>query len=190
MSKKKIGITVIICITLVLIVFGLYNLGNRLFNRYSPPTITVSKTGISSSGGFINPVTIEKLRVDSLGKEERPTKYIIEYITTCFIERAGGENAVALNEIKFNEPGRYHWSDDNTNILVVHPDGASKRTKSIQRPVLMSGHAEFDICPLKFKNDNWYFIDFRDRVFIGVYVYVDKTGLIHQYNAYGNVLPK
>jgi len=128
--------------------------------------------------------------VDSLGKEERPTKYIIEYIATCFIEQADGEYTVALNEIKFNEPGRYHWTEDTVNISVFHPDGASKRTESIQRSGLISGHPQFNICPLKFRNDNWYFINFQDPLFIGVYVYIDKTGLVHQYDAYSGVLPK
>ena len=174
---------------MLLLAFGAYYFGHFFSDRYLPPNIIVTKNEIISSGGFMNPITIEKLKVVTFGKEKRPTKYTIEYITTCFIKQRDGEPPVALKEIKLNESGRYIWSEENVHISIVHPEGFSKRIDSTQRLILSSGSQKFDICPLKFENGNWYFLNFQDPVLIGVYIYVDETGIIHQYAAYGGALP-
>jgi len=129
----------------------------------------------------MDPLTIERLKVDSIGKENRPTKYTIEYVTTCSIKQKDGQAPVALKEVKLNEPGNYSWSEENVHISVVHPDGISKRIDSAQRVILSMGRENFDICPLNFEKETWYFINFQDPVFIGVYVYVDKMDTLHQY---------
>jgi len=137
----------------------------------------------------MNPITIEKLKVDSSGKEKRPVKYTIEYATTCTIKQKEGEQPVSLKEIKFNEPGRYSWSEENVNISIEHPDGFSKRIYLIEKPISSAELLKFATCPLKFEKGNWYFINFFDPFFIGVYIYVDKAGALWQYNVYSKALP-
>ncbi len=185
-SKKIVFISVL---SILLIVFGVRYFVDLFSNRYLPPTILVTKNEISSSGGFMNPITIEKLKVDSFGKEKRPTKYTVEYVTTCSIKQKDGEQPVALNEVRLNEPGRYSWSEEKANVSIFHPEGFSNRIDTAQRIILSKGQQKYSICPLKFENENWYFINFQDPIFIGVYVCVDKTGTIHQYAAYSQVLP-
>lgn len=107
---KTVVIIFIILSFIALLAFGIYYFGKPFLRSYSPPDITVSKNTITSSGGFMDPVTIEKLKVDSFGKEKRPTKYTIEYVATCSIKQKEGAQPVALNEIKLNEPGRYTWT--------------------------------------------------------------------------------
>ena len=189
MTKRTKTIIFILVISIFLLAFGVYYLGNFILKAYSPPEIIVTKNEIISSGGFMDPITIEKLKVDSFGKGERPAKYTIEYITTCSIKQKDGEPPVALREVKLNEPGRYSWSEENVYISIVHPEGISKRIDSAQRLILSMGHQNFSICPLKFEKENWYFINFQDPIFIGVYIYVDKTGTIHQHAAYSRILP-
>ena len=81
----------------------------------------------------MDPVTIEKLKVDSLGKDQRPVKYVIEYVTTCSIKQNEGEPPVALKQIELNEPGRYSWSGEDVDISIVHNDGFCKRSDSTQK---------------------------------------------------------
>jgi hypothetical protein len=174
---------------MLLLAFGAYYFGHFFSDRYLPPNIIVTKNEIISSGGFMNPITIEKLKVVTFGKEKRPTKYTIEYVTTCTIKQKDGEPPVALKEIKLNEPGRYSWTEENVDISISHPEGLSKRIDSTQRLILSTGHELFDTCPLKFENDNWYFVNFQDPVITGIYVYADNNGVIHQYVALSGISP-
>jgi len=100
MTKRAAGIIFISLSLIALIAFGIYHFGNYFLISYAPPDVTVTKNEIISTGGFMEPVTIEKLKVDSLGKEKRPTKYTIQYVTTCSIKQKDGEPPVALKEIK------------------------------------------------------------------------------------------
>jgi len=189
MTKGTVRIILISLTVMTLLLVSVYYLGNQFVRSYAPPNITITKNEIISSGGFMDPVTIEQIKVDSIGKEKRPTKYIIEYVTTCTIQQKEGEPPVALKEIKLKEPGPYSWTAENTHIPIAHPEGLSKRINPSQKLILSTGQDKFDTCPLEFKNDSWYFINFQDPVFIGVYVYIDKTGMIHQYASYSGKAP-
>ena len=132
----------------------------------------------------MDPVTIEKLKVDSLGKDQRPVKYVIEYVTTCSIKQNEGEPPVALKQIELNEPGRYSWSGEDVDISIVHNDGFCKRSDSTQKFTLKMKQQKLDVCPLTLENENWYFINFQDPLITGVYVHFDTTGVLKQYVAY------
>ena len=189
MTKGSTRILVILVTFIVVVAFAVYHFGHFFSERYLPPKVTVTKNEIIGSGGFMNSITIEKLKVDSFGKDKRPTNYTIEYLTTCFIKQKDGEPPVALKEIKLDESGRYIWSEEIAHISVAHAEGSSKRITSTQRIIVRAGLRKFDICPVKFENGNWYFLDFQDPVFIGIYLYVDENGTIHQYDAYSGELP-
>jgi hypothetical protein len=188
MTKGTKSTIIIVVISLLIIVFGVLYFKKSIFNRYSPPEITVTKNEITSSGGFSEPVAIERLKVDSFGKEKRPAKYTIEYVATCVIKQKDSEAPTALKTIQLNEAGTYNWSGQNARISIIHPDGFSKRINSAQTSISM-GQPTFAICPLKFESGNWYFVNFQDPVFIGVYVYVDTSGVLQQYAAYSDRSP-
>jgi len=178
-----------ILLTIVLIAGGgIYFLLN-FFRSFAPDDIAITKSEIRSSNGFINPITIEKLKVDSLGKDQRPIKYTIDYITTFGIKQKDDEPPVGLKQIKLNESGRYSWSEENVNISIVHDDGYSKRISSVERLILSMGNQNFETCPLKFEEETWYFINFLDPQVVGVYIYIDKVGVLHKYAAYSGVSP-
>src|SRR5262245_15647011 len=144
MTRRTISKISLVIASISLLLFGVYYFGNHLLNRYSPPSVIITKNEIISSGGFIDPVTIEKLKVDSFGQGTRPSKYTIEYIATCTIEQKDVEAPVALTEIKLNESGRYHWTGDTVNIPIFHGEASSKRIDSIQGPILAKRHRELD----------------------------------------------
>jgi hypothetical protein len=184
MSKTRRNIFFILVPSIIMLVVGVFYFSNFLSRAYSPPNVVVTKNEIISSGGFMDPVSIEKLKVDAVGESKRPTKYTIEYIATCHIKQKDGELPVALDEIILNVPGRYSWSEENVHISIVHPEGVSKRIDTVRRSILSMGHQNFSICPIKFEKGNWYFINFGDPIFIGVYVYIDQAGTLYQYAAY------
>ena len=145
MTRKATNTVFILVTFILLLAFGAYRFGHLFSDRYLPPKIIITKNEIISPGGFMNPVTIEKLRVQTFSKEKRPIKYTIEYITTCSLKQVEGEPPVALKEIKLYESGRYIWSEENVHISIVHPEGFSKRIDSTQRLILSSGPQNFDL---------------------------------------------
>lgn len=188
MTKKIRNILIVVGI-LVSIGFGVLYFIYNFLSAFASDDITITQTEIRSSRGFVNPITIEKLKVDSIGEDQRPVKYTIEYVTTCGIKQQEGKPPVALKQIKLTEPGRYRWSEENVNIPIVHGDGYSKRIDSIQRIIWSMGRQKFDICPIKFESGNWYFITFLDPSIIGVYVYINEAGKLTQYTTYSGVSP-
>ena len=186
MTKTTI---LIILLVLVLLVGGGLYCGNKVLTAFRPAKINITKTEISSSEVFVNPITIEKLKVDSIGQDQRPVKYTIKYLTTCGIKQKSGKPPIPLNKIKLDESGRYGWTEEIVNIPVIHADGYSQRIDSAQRMIWSMGKQKFDICPLRFEKDTWYFINILDPQIIGVYVYIDDTGMIHQYTTYSGVSP-
>ena len=164
MTKKTSTILLIFLAVGLLAIVGLYFV-RSFFASFAPDEIIVTKTEISSSDGFVNPITIEKIKVDSLGKEQRPVKYSIEYLTTCSIKQEGGKPPVPLEVIKLNEAGRYSWSEEKVNIPIVHPDGYSSRSRmdSMQGIIWSMDSKQLDTCPFKFRNGDWYFVNFLTR---------------------------
>jgi hypothetical protein len=189
MKKRNHNFIVLIVVILGSIAVGAVYLFNTFCRSFAPDKIVVTKVEITSSRGFVNPITIEKLKVDSLGREQRPVKYTIEYVTTCSIQQKDGNPPVALKKISLVESGRYSWSQENVNIQIVHPDGYSKRIRSSERLIWSSGDPKFESCPLVFEKESWYFINLLDPQIVGVYVYIDSIGNLHRYTTYSGVSP-
>ena len=190
MARKRS--TILLTLLLIgLLVFGILYFVRSFFASFAPAEIEITKTEISSPEGFVNPVTIEKLRVDSLGKDHRPVKYSVEYLTTCSIKQEDGKSPVPLNTIKFDEAGRYSWSEEKIHIPIVHNDGYSlrRRMDSIQSIIWSVGSKRLDICPLRFEKKSWYFLNFLNPQVVGIYVYIDSGGTLKQYPAYSGVSP-
>jgi hypothetical protein len=190
LTRKTSTILLIFLAGGLLAIVGLYLVRSFLVS-FAPDEIVITKTEISSSDGFVNPITIEKIKVDSLGNEQRPVKYSIEYLTTCSIKQEGGKPPVPLKSIKLNESGRYNWSEERRSIPIVHADGYSKRTRkdSVQDIIWSLGSNQSATCPLKFEKGSWYFINFHDPQIVGIYIYIDSSGALKQYPAYSGVSP-
>ncbi len=188
---KKTSIILLIFLTIGLIFFIGFYFAHRFLSALAPDEIKITETEISSSYGFINPITIEKLRVDSIGKEQRPVKYSIEYLTTCSVKQEGGKPPVPIRNIKLNEVGRYTWSEEKRNIPIFHPDGYSSRIRmdSIQGIIWSMGSTQLETCPLRFEKGSWYFVNVLDPQIVGIYFYIDSSGTLKQYPTYSGVSP-
>jgi hypothetical protein len=189
MRKRTRNIIIIVSLTLILLAAGVIYFLYTFFSAFAPNDITVTKTEIRSSYGFVNSITIERLKVDSFGAQQRPAKYTIEYFTTCSIKQEAGKPPIELKKVKLNESGRYSWSEEKVNIPIVHRDGYSPRHNESQRILLSTGKKGFDICPLKFEKETWYFIHFLDPQIVGIYLYIDKNDNLKQYPTYSGVSP-
>jgi hypothetical protein len=159
------------------------------FSAFRPAEITVTKTAITSNRGFINPITIEKLKVDSFSEEQLPVKYVIEYLTTCSIKRVEGKPPVGLKKIRLTQPGRYSWSQEKVNIPITHVDRYRKRNDSGGGMIWSTSTERSAICPINFQKGNWYFIDFLDPGIVGIYIYIDSNDRVRQHTVYSGVSP-
>jgi len=189
MTGKARNITILITLLIAGIIGGGVYFFKSFFSAFAPAKITITETEILSSRGFVNPVTIEKLKVDSIGEDQRPVKYVIEYLTTCSVKQVVGKPPVALNRIKLDKPGRYTWSEEKVNIPVTHIELSRNRTDSIQGIIWSMGSHHFDICPIKFEQGNWYFVTFLDPQIVGAYIFIDNKGTLRQYMTYSGVSP-
>ena len=187
----------ILILFVVLLVSGWIYLLSSFFTAFSknalsafaPDEITISNSEIVSSRGFINPVTIEKLKVDSIGEDQRPVKYEIEYLATCAIKQTDGKPPVPLKKIELVKPGRYYWSEEKVSIPITHIELSRKRMDSIQGIIWSTGNQHFDICPIKFESGNWYFVTFLDPQIVGAYIFIGKNGKLQQFMTYSGVSP-
>ena len=182
-------IILITLLTLALLISGAVYFVYNFLSALKPAKITITKTEIRSSRGFINPITIEKIKIDSIGENQRPVKYTINYVTTCAIKQQSNRPPVALNKINLNKSGRYSWSEEDVSISVVHDDGLSQRESSFQGITWSNESKSYNICPIKFDKKNWYFINFQDPQIVGIYIYIDNAGELHQYTTYTGVSP-
>jgi hypothetical protein len=163
-------------------------LGNYL-NSIAPDSITISENEIVSLRGLINVVTIEKLKVDSIGEEMWPVKYEIVYLTTCGIKQEQDKPPVPLHTIFLNKPGRYAWSEEEVHIPMSHFGLSRSRLDSSEGAIWATETKELEVCPLKFELDHWYFITFLDPQIVGAYVFIDNNNHLQQYTIYSGVSP-
>ena len=182
---------------ILLISCGCIFLFISLFNYFTKKNLTdlgsdkivISEKTIISSHGFINPVTIEKLKIDSIGPEQRPVKYEIVYIATCAIKQANRIPPVTLKKIALDKPGEYSWSEEKVNIPIYHMGLLRKRMDTVQSIIWANGTQRFDTCPIKFEPGNWYFVTFLDPEIVGVYIFVENDGSFRQFMTYSRVSP-
>ena len=189
MTDRARNTLIITSLILLGFICGTIYLAKNFFSSFAPDKISITKNEITSSLGFINPITIEKLKVDSIGKEQRPVKYVIEYLTTCSIKQVARRPPVPLKQINLTESGRYSWSEENVNIPITHTELSRTRMDSVKGIIWSEGRQMLDVCPIKFESGNWYFVTFLDPQIVGIYIYVDDKGGLRQYMTYSGVSP-
>ena len=186
-SWKKIGL-LISSIIIVLVLSAVF-LINQFLTSLQPPKIEITENYISTNQNFTNAVTLEKISVDSIGRNGLPVKYTVNYWTRCYIDLPKGRAPEPPNKIVFSEKGDYWWIEEESDIQYIH--------KGLQREKLGENNS-FPIrlqlemlptCPLKFEREQWYFITVGDPQVTGIFFIIDEYGKEHQYMISSGVSP-
>jgi hypothetical protein len=107
MSRTSKLILIIGSAIILVIIGGLYFL-KTFFSAFAPPKVTVTKDFISTNRDFINGVTIEKIRVDSMGDTNYPVKYTVLYSTSCNIHHPTDKPPNSPSKIEFASQANIH----------------------------------------------------------------------------------
>ena len=189
---NPLNISLFIIVTAILISCGLIpNLGCdiKMTNEY-----------IESTCGLHNGVRFEELQVDSFYEDKTPKIY---KVLVAFKGRLDESKTKDLDRIYFNESsGKYVWQTDTTAAGVYHKWGIHRERIDIKKNILPDTGNEVEvvitkdsvvrfggrpsinlenynskrqfICPIKFKPDTWYYLNFFDQRY-EAYLYVDKN---------------
>jgi hypothetical protein len=188
MTKTTKTITIILSIVLLLAFGGLYFLYS-FFSAFAPQKVTITKDYISTNRDFINGVTIEKIKVDSIGQENYPIKYTVTYWTSCSIDHPNYKPPNPPDKIYFKKEGKYWWTEENVSIPFIHDGLSRSTTDSSNRLHWSMGDKKFKTCPIEFEKGQWYFFRLGDPQVTGIFFYIDKTGKEHQYFLASGVSP-
>ena len=173
----------------VILSINLGGLTSCIFSALAPPKLTIIKDYISTDRDFINGVTIEKVRVDSIGNQGYPVKYTTVYTTHCGIHHPTNRPPEPPNKIKFNKPGKYSWDEDTIKVRYIHSGLAKESSDSTKKLWWLDKFGDYPVCPIKFENEQWYFITIGDPQVTGVFFYIDNLNKGHQYFLASGVSP-
>ncbi len=185
--RAKIIIVIISIITLI-VIGGLYFL-NYFLSALAPPKVTITKDYISTNRDFINGVTIEKIQVDSIGKNEYPVKYTILYATSCNIHHPTNKPPNPPSKIEFYKPGKYSWDEDTVKVRYISNGFSRQCLDTANKLWWLNKFGKHPVCPLKFEQGQWYFITIGDPQVTGLFFYIDKDNKEHQYYLESGVSP-
>ena len=188
MKHKKLIISIVVTSILLMLlafIYGIY----IFFSAFAPQKITITTTYISTNKDFINGVTIEKLKVDSLGTQNYPVKYTVTYKTACVIIHPQNKPPTPPNKIYFTKEGKYLWYQEFVNIPYIH-NGLDRQTKELQeRLMVITEQNTFKTCPIALEKDQWYFFTFSDPQITGIFFYINSMGKSTQYLFASGVSP-
>ena len=188
--KRKSKRTLLIGLSIIVLVVG-----GGLFLLYSflqalgPPTVTITKNHISTNRDFINGVTIEKIQVDSIGDEGYPIKYTVLYSTSCNIHHPTNKPPNPPDKIEFYKPGKYSWDEDTIKVRYIHKGLTRQSLDTTNKLWWLNKFGDYPICPIKFEQQQWYFIIIGDPKVTGIFFYIDKDNKEHQYYLESGVSP-
>lgn len=188
MTRRTKTIAIILSVILLLVFGGLYFLYS-FFSAFAPPKVTITENYISTNRDFINGVTIEKIKVDSIGSENYPVRYTVTYWTSCGIDHPKNNPPDPPDKIYFKKEGKYWWTEEYVNISFIHEGLSRQTTDSTNRLLWSIGEKRFKTCPMKFEKEQWYFITIGDPQVTGIFFYLDNTGKEHQYFLPSGVSP-
>jgi hypothetical protein len=188
MRKRTKTIIIIFSVITLIVIGGLYFLKSFL-SAFSPPKVTVTRDYISTNGDFINEVTIEKILVDSIGDKGYPIKYTTYYATSCNIQHPTNKPPNPPSKIDFYEPGKYSWDEDTIKVRYIHNGLSRQSLDTTNKLWWLSKFGDYPICPLKFEQEQWYFITIGNPQVTGIFFYIDKHNKEHQYYLESGVSP-
>jgi hypothetical protein len=186
MATWKKTLIIVSSLLIVLIVSGLF-LVNQFLCAIAPPKIKITQEYISTNQDFINGLTIEKIRVDSMAQNGTPAKYTVFYWTSCSIDYPEGRPPDPPDKIYFNKKGKYWWTEEYVDLKCVH---IGLRRETLDNRIQVSiGEEKFSTCPMEFQKEQWYFIRTYDHAVTGIFFFIDKDGEEHQYYIASGVSP-
>ena len=188
MTKQSKRTILILSILVVTIIGGIY-FAKSFFNAFAPPDLTITKDYIVTNRDFVNGVTIEKIKVDSIGDKGYPIKYTTLYTTSCNIEHPTNKPPDPPSKIDFFKPGKYWWNEDTIKIRYVHTGLTRQPLDSISKTWWLNQHGKLSTCPLKLEKEQWYFITIGDPQVTGLFFYIDKNDEEHQHFLASGVSP-
>lgn len=167
-------------IILIFIVGGLIFV-KQFFNAFAPPKIEINTEYISTDRNFINGLTIEMIRADSIGENGYPIEYTTFYTTTCNIQHSKNDPPNPPSKIFFNEISKYTWDVDTISVKYIHNSFSRELKSSSDNPFMFEKYREYPTCPLKFEAEQWYFFTIGDPQVTGIFFFIEKKGKDHQY---------
>ena len=191
MKKKAKAILVFSLITvsvIILLIVVANFIFNSFFNAFAPPKVTVTKNYISTNRDFINGVTIEKINVDLMG-DNYPIKYTVLYTTSCNIQHPTNKPPNPPSKIEFYKPGKYSWDEDTIKVRYIHNGLSRQSLDTTNKLWWLNKFGDYPVCPIKFEQEQWYFITMGNPQVTGIFFYIDKSGKEHQYFLASGVSP-
>lgn len=183
----KIIVIAIFAIPLLL-VCGQYFL-KSYFSTFAPPKVTVTKDFISTNRDFINGVRIEKIKVDSMGDNSYPIKYTVLYTTSCNIHHPTNNPPNPPSKIEFYKPGKYSWDEDTIKLRYIHNGLSRQLLDTTNKRWWLNKFGDYPVCPIKFEQEQWYFITIGNPQVTGIFFYIDKSGQEYQYFLASGISP-
>lgn len=187
LNKSKKLITIIFPIIVFWFLVGLFIL-NLFYMAIESPKVTMTKKYISTTSEFDHCVTIEKIKVDSVGLKKYPVKYTVTYLTSCHIGSPNGKPSNPPEKIRFNKEGNYWWTEENVNMQFIHYHFRRELVNSDRISESM-GETKYSTCPLEFEKEQWYFVTIHDPGVTGIFFYIDKNGREHEYFIESGISP-
>ena len=187
--SRKAKIIVIIISAITLLIVGVQYFLKSFFSAFAPPKVTVTKDFISTNRDFINGVTIEKINVDSMGNNNYPIKYTVLYSTSCHIHHPTTKPPTPPNKIEFHKPGKYSWDEDTIKVRYIRNGLSRQSVDTTTKLWWLNKFGDYPVCPIKFEQEQWYFITIGDPQVTGIFYYIDETGEEHQYFLASGVSP-
>ena len=182
------GLMIVLTIIFVLVAGGLYFL-KYFISSFAPPEVTITKDYISTNTDFINGVTIEKIKVDSIGAKGFPVKYTTTYSTSCNIQHPKNKPPEPPSRIEFNQSGKYIWVEDTIKVKHIHNGLSRESVSSSEKLWWLNKFGNHQVCPLKFEPEQWYFFTIGNPKVTGIFFYIDKEWKEHQYYLESGVSP-
>lgn len=188
MKTWKIIIIIAGAIFIVMIGSGLY-LVRQFFSALALPEIEITKEYISTNQNFVNGVTIEKIRVDSIGEKGYPVKYTTIYTTSCNIHNSSVKSQGPVSKIEFNQQGKCIWKEDTVKVDHIHKGLSRQSVSSSEELWWLNRYGNHSVCPLTFEPEQWYYFILDDRRITGIFFYIDQIGKEHTYFLTSGVSP-
>mgnify|MGYP006433956111 CR=1 FL=1 len=186
--KNRLWKIIFISVIFILIAGGVYFM-KSFFSAFAPPKIELTKNYISTNRDFVNGVTIEKILVDSIGSKGYPVKYTTTYSTSCNIKHPKNKPPVPPSIIEFKKPGKYSWDEDTIRVNHIHKNLTRKSKSNSKKLRWLNKFGKYDVCPLKFERNQWYFIMISDPQITGIFLFIDEYRNEKKINVYSGVSP-
>ena len=138
-----------------------------LDTAFQPCEVNIDEEHLSINKGFPSTIAIQEIIPKSFTSNGIPKSYNISKIANCHINNKDNQTVFNLiDKVYFFEPGYYKWNV--TNYTPPLKNGTQ----------LYGGYNMSDLttCPIKFKENKWYYIVINNFDIYGIFIHVNKEG--------------